>query len=76
MATLWYGKSFDDGYVSVTKNGVEIDLRKTRGDSEVTFEYNALDVLKITEIDNTVINIHSLLKNPNAGMIDIFDNII
>ena len=59
-ATLMYGQSWDTGSVHVKKNGKEIDSRRTRGSSSVTFDFTSGDILNIVELGNSVINIHQL----------------
>ena len=59
-ATLEYGQSWRKGYIEVKKNNVVIDSRSTRGTSTITFDYSSGDILAIEELDNSVINIHSL----------------
>ena len=71
VATLGYGQSWDSGYVTVSINNVVIDSRNTRGASEITFDYNAGDVLRIIEIGESVINIHGLMMKPK-GLYDIY----
>ena len=70
VATLGYGQSWDSGYVTVSINNVVIDSRNTRGASEITFDYNAGDILRIIEIGESVINIHGLVMKPK-GLYDI-----
>ena len=65
VATLGYGQSWDSGYVTVSINNVVIDSRNTRGASEITFDYNGGDVLRIIEFDS-VINIHGLLMTSSS----------
>ena len=65
VATLGYGQSWDSGYVTVSINNVVIDSRNTRGASEITFDYNAGDVLRIIEFES-VINIHGLSMKPKG----------
>ena len=67
LATLRYGQSFDQGSISVSKNHDVIDSTNTRGDSEITFNYAAGDILRITEAVDSVINIHSLVMK-SSGM--------
>ena len=67
VATLRYGQSWDSGYVTVSINNVVIDSRNTRGESEITFEYNAGDILRIIELGDSVINIHGLFMK-SKGM--------
>ena len=66
VATLLYGQSWDKNSVSVSKNDVVIISRDTRGDSKITFDYSTGDILRITEIGESVINIHGLFKNLNG----------
>ena len=60
VAILQYGQSWDSGSVIVSKNDVVIESRDKRGYSEITFDYTDNDILRITEIDDSVINIHGL----------------
>ena len=73
VATLKYGQSWDSGYITVSINNVVIDSRNTRGSSEITFEYNVGDTLRIIEIGDSVINIHGLFMKPK-GIYDIHLN--
>jgi len=59
IADLRYGCSWNFGSVHVKKNEEEIDSINM-GESEVTFDFVAGDVLTIYEVDESVINIHSL----------------
>ena len=59
-ATLQYGQSWDTGSVHIKKNDEEIDSRTTRGSSNVIFDFSSGDVLKILELDVSVINIDKL----------------
>ena len=60
VATLRYGQSSDKGSVSITKNDIVMESRNTRGDSKISLEYAAFDVLQIDQLGESVINIHSL----------------
>ena len=67
VATLRYGQGGNVGSISVSKNDDVIDSRDTPGDSEITFNYTAGDILRITEIGDSVINIHGLVMK-SSGM--------
>ena len=51
--------------VAVSINNVVIDSRNIRGTSEITFDYNAGDILRIIELGESVINIHGLFIRAN-----------
>ena len=66
VATLRYGQGVNVGSISVSKNDDVIDSRDTRGDTEIIFDYSAGDILRITEIGDSVINIHGLLMTSSS----------
>ena len=77
VATLGYGQSWDSGYVTVSINNVVIDSRNARGASEITFDYNAGDILRIIELGESVINIHGLfMKSKGIHYLHLEQNII
>ena len=65
VATLLYSQTWGENSISVSKNDVVIDSRDTHGDFEITFDYSAGDILRITEIES-VINIHGLFMKSSG----------
>ena len=63
FATLHYGLSGRAGSVYVRRNGIVIDSRNSNGDSKISFDFAAFDVLRIEESGECVINIHSLIMD-------------
>ena len=63
-ATLSYGHSGNVGSVIVYLNDEEISSRNSRGSSDIQFDHSVGDVLRIKELQSSVINIHSFCTNP------------
>ena len=63
FATLHYGLSGRAGSVYVSRNGIVIDSRNSHGNSKISFDFAAFDVLRIEENGECVIKIHSLIMD-------------
>ena len=61
---LSYGHSGNVGSVIVSLNDEDIGSRNSRGTSDIQFDHSVGDVLRIKELQSSVINIHSLCTNP------------
>jgi len=66
MVKFEWGHSWFGGSVVVLKNDILIDSLNARGSMTTDFQVNAGDVLKIKEINTSVINIHRLTIIPNG----------
>ena len=68
--TLSYGSGWEHGSVNVYMNDKELESKTTGGTSNLTIIYSPGDVLKIVEVGQAILIIHSLCISsaPSSGI--------